>query len=60
MSVHRGAPHDDVPAALRRVLGLLAVAVLTGMLIGAFGGILLFIAGLTALAAYAASHPRRA
>jgi hypothetical protein len=44
---------------LRRLALLLAVALLVGELMGAFAGIVLFVVGLTALAAYAAARPQR-
>ena len=56
----RLAPHeDDAPAAARRIALLAALALALALVDGAFAGIVLFVAGLAALAAYAASHPHR-
>lgn len=56
LAAHRGDPS----VAARRVATLVSLALLVGMTAGAFAGILLFVGGLAALAAYAATHPDHA
>jgi hypothetical protein len=51
------APDHDAQLAVRRIATLVALALLISLLAGAFAGIVLFVAGLATLAAYAASHP---
>jgi hypothetical protein len=59
-SPRRSPPHGAKAwEPIRRLALLLAVALLVAELIGAFAGILLFVVGLTALAAYAAARPQR-
>ena len=48
----------DARSAVRRIATLMALAWLVALLSGPFGGILLFVCGLAALAAYAAAHPQ--
>jgi hypothetical protein len=48
---------DEARAAVRRIVVLALLALGIGLLAGAFSGIVLFVAGLAALAAYAAAHP---
>jgi hypothetical protein len=50
------AAGGDAQLAVRRVATLVALALLLGLVAGPFAGILLFVAGLAALAAYAAAH----
>jgi hypothetical protein len=52
------APARDALTPVRRIGTLIALALLVGLQGGAFAGILLFVGGLAALAAYAAAHPR--
>jgi Na+(H+)/acetate symporter ActP len=48
---------DDAQLAVRRIGALAALALAVALLAGAFAGIVLFVAGLALLAAYAATHP---
>jgi hypothetical protein len=53
-------PHPtagDAGLAIRRIATLLALALLISQLASTFAGVLVFVVGLTALAAYAAAHP---
>lgn len=50
------ASADDAQLAVRRIGALLALAFAVALLAGAFAGIVLFVAGLATLAAYAAAH----
>ncbi len=51
------ASTEDAQLAVRRIGALLALALAVGLVAGAFAGIVLFVAGLASLAAYAAGHP---
>jgi hypothetical protein len=51
------APDDGAQPAVRRIAALAAFAFALALLTGPFAGIVLFVAGLAALAAYAATHP---
>jgi len=52
-------PHhaDDARLAFRRIATLFAVALLISQIADTFAGILVFVVGLAAFAAYAAAHP---
>jgi hypothetical protein len=56
--VRNSAPSadDDARSAVKRLLALGALALAVCFIIGAFAGIVLFVAGLAALAAHAAAH----
>lgn len=48
---------EETRTAFRRIIVLAVLALGISLLLGAFAGILLFVAGLATFAAYAATHP---
>lgn len=50
---------DALREAVRRLATLATLALLIWLIVGAFAGIVLFVAGLALLAAHAAAHPHR-